>query len=195
MMSLPEKADPKILKKVVRIFAAEMELPTVDIRADFFDRGGDSLMAENLIQAINKEFKQSFDVSIILDCPSPLTMAQYLSKGTVVGDYIKPVTDSTGDDPLLFVHGAFGDNFHLRLIGDEVKSRWKIVGIRAKGFVIGEKPHDSLPVLINDYIETAKNYLGEYPKFIAGNCGGGMIALQIASQIFKETGQRNRSHF
>lgn len=190
MINTPQNVDAQTLEQVIKLFCVEMDLSSVEPEDDFFDLGGDSLMAEDLVTAICQKFEKSFNVSIILDCPTPLAFAQYLSRGMVPGEYIVPVADSTGAEALLIVHGAHGDNYHLRLIGDEMKSRWNIIGVRAKGILQGETPHDSLAELIDDYLKAVKDHVGAYPKSIFGNCAGGILALQVAKQIFDETGQR-----
>ena len=179
----------KVLANVQKIFSKVLEQPVLP-DDDFFDLGGDSLMAENLVMAINKKFKAVYNVSNIADYPTPAKFAESLTRGMVPGDLIMPLPSSSGPEPLLFVHGAYGGNYQLRLIGDELKSQWKIAGVRARGYIKDEEPHVSLSELVQDYLATAKDWFGKYPNVIAGNCAGGMIALQLAREIFDKPGAR-----
>ncbi len=177
------------VKRLCSLFEQELKQP-VSEGDDFFDLGGDSLMAQALVTAINDEFGSIFNVSNIMDFPTPADFARALSQGNTPGDLINPLFGSTGEDPLLFVHGALGGNFQLRLVGDDMRSRWKIAGVRARGYVRGETFHATLDEMLNDYMDQAEEHFGSLPKFIAGNCAGGMIALELASRIYHKTGEQ-----
>lgn len=185
-----DSIDEHQLKEVTDLFCAEMRLSSIKPDDDFFDLGGDSLMAESLITAVNVKFDTSLDVSNILDYPTPLELARYLSNKLVSGEFISTLSNSSGSENLLYMHGPFGNNYHLRLVGDKIKSRWKIFGIRARGSEIDEKPHKTLTALMDDYMKLVHSYFGGYPKYIFGSCGGGIFALQLARRIYDETGQR-----
>ncbi len=179
-----------ILARVVGMFQTELGQPTVDAEDDFFDAGGDSLMAENLILSINEGFDRTYDVSSILDYPTPQAFARELSKGSVAGDLIGPIDGSTGKIPYLHVHGAHGDNYQKRLIGDDIKSKFNVAGIRASGLVPGERLHGSLDEMVDEYYDASLAFFGETPVILSGFCAGSLITLELASKIYRKTGKR-----
>ena len=190
MIGTVETENSNLLDRIIAIFESELKTSPIAPDDDFFDLGGDSLMAENLINQINIEFSKNWDVSNILDYPTSSDMAVELGRETKKNELVFEVPGCTGTEPMVFVHGGSGGNYKFGFIGDELKKRWKIIGIRARGHAAGEYPHTNVTDLVDDYLQSTFDYFGKYPKILAGNCIGSLFALEMAKKIYEKTGLR-----
>ncbi len=175
---------------VLGLFRQELDQSTIGPEDDFFDLGGDSLMATSLITAINAEFDCHYVVSNIMDTPTPVAFARELSDGKIPGDLVRSVPGCTGTEPMLYIHGGYGDNFQFRYFGEDMRRRWNIASIRAQGAIEGEVPHQTLDALVTDYITQIKNHFGGYPSVFTANCMGTFLGMEIAARMYRETGNR-----
>src|SRR5690606_1728006 len=60
---------------IADIFAREFKLPGMDPETSFFDAGGDSLMAENVVLGINARFGLKLPTAVLLEASSPAELA------------------------------------------------------------------------------------------------------------------------
>ncbi|WP_055586260.1 phosphopantetheine-binding protein [Streptacidiphilus griseoplanus] len=63
---------------VVGIFRRVLESDRVQPDSDFFELGGDSLLATRVLSAIAREFGPELTLADIIDAPSPLALAKLI---------------------------------------------------------------------------------------------------------------------
>jgi len=68
-------------RELVRIWSQLLHIPRIGIRDDFFDLGGDSVLAVQLIARIESEMKLDLSLAEIFDAPTVREMAMRLASG------------------------------------------------------------------------------------------------------------------
>ena len=60
---------------VRRLFAETLDLPAVEPADDFFDLGGDSLVAVELLGRVRDRYRTELDPDVLYDAPTPMALA------------------------------------------------------------------------------------------------------------------------
>lgn len=175
---------------------------------NFFDLGGDSLLAVELLSQINKKFSISLKLSEVLLNPDLKSMNGVIDKRKS-SEFISinnfpimfPVQEKGTQTPLFLVAGAHENHYFNRNI---IKSSYEedflryfsslisflgkeqpIYGFRPKGIFLGEKAHKNVLEMASSYIHELKKVQPKGPYIIGGECVGGMVAIEIANLLNK----------
>ena len=92
-------------------------------------------------------------------------------------------------DPLVFVHGSWGDHYNWNTVVDKLSNNFRVLSYDRRGHSKSERPpgQGSTQEDIDDLIALVE-YLDFAPAHIAGNSGGAAIVLETAAKrpdIFK----------
>lgn len=165
---------------IATTFAEVFSLDEIGADDDFFDLGGDSLIAETLSMVISERTGSSFPVSSLLEFGSPRLVAVFLSKHAQAAAAVEP--DTASPPPIFIVHGRGGftlpkPEFREALAPGQTLRMFELPGIR--GGQCYERIEDIAAVYLKELNE-------EYPKgpvFLAAFCAGSLIALEMATQL------------
>jgi acyl-CoA synthetase (AMP-forming)/AMP-acid ligase II/thioesterase domain-containing protein len=149
---------------------------------DFFDRGGDSLLAVQALLEIERLIGRAAPKSLLFEAATVRQLLPRLSE---------PVHDSTGSllhlnaagarRPLLFFHGDYERNspYFLvrlaRLLGPEQP----IIGIPPHG-VSGERVPSTIEAMAAQRLPVLRKEQAEGPYRIGGFCNGAVVAFETA---------------
>ena len=178
---------------IASIFAAELGVPTIGLDDNFFDLGGDSLMAENLVLAVQQRFDVGLQTAVLLEAPTPRDLARLV--GTTshpARRLIVPVIGSRGAEPLAMVHGVSGSPLFANRFGERLKQRYRLLAVRGMGIERGEEPYSDRAEMIASYFEGLKAATGKVPLVVGGICMGGIIAMELGRLAWEATGRRPR---
>ncbi|WP_407175621.1 non-ribosomal peptide synthetase [Bradyrhizobium sp. STM 3562] len=92
---------------LTRIWRAELGLPDADAQTNYFDEGGDSLSAVNIILGISEALGRAVTVDMLMRAPTPSMMAEMLIR-------------SSADEPEIERLRA--------LVNDDLERAWSIIG-------------------------------------------------------------------
>lgn len=157
---------------------------------NFFDVGGNSLLAVELSHRMAKHFGESFQLRTLLEKPSFLEFAQSFTgklktEETALGNTSYVVSIRKGGElpPLFCVHTVGGNVLNYAQLLPAISNR-PLYGIQSAGLVKDDHP-GSVPELATLYIKEMKMVQPHGPYYIAGGSMGGMLALEIAQQLTK----------
>lgn len=72
--------------RVAMIFGRILQLPNVDENADFFELGGDSLLATRVLSAIARGFDVELSFEDFVETPSPQALYDRITAASKVAD-------------------------------------------------------------------------------------------------------------
>ena len=182
-----EAPQGKLEAVVVQIFADVFGIDQVGANDDFFDIGGDSLMAETISMEILQRTSREFQMSSLLDYSSPRMIAVALQRAEPGKDAVKApiVADSQTRPPIFVVHGRRGytmptPQFLQALAGGQKMRMFELPGIR------GGHSHDRIEDIADAYIGQLTVEYPEGPVLLASFCAGGLIALEMAARLAEQ---------
>jgi thioesterase domain-containing protein len=167
---------------VSRIFEDAFNLDRVGANDEFFELGGDSLLAETISLAIHQETGIPFPISRLSDCGSPRLIAKLLGRESASLDD-PPAWKQSDPPPIFAVHGQLGfmlprPAFLAGLRPGQQFRMFELPGVRGVGRSFGR-----IEEIAAAYVAQLTAGYPEGPIFLAAFCAGSSIALEMAAQL------------
>ena len=120
-------------RELAELFAAVLGVERVGLDDDFFEIGGDSLGAVELIAGISERFGVDVPTTTVLDAPTVAELAPRLDRRrTRRSSVVVPVRGDLAGVPLFCVAGGGSPALTLRAFADALGNR-PVFGIQARG--------------------------------------------------------------
>ncbi len=159
----------------------------------FFDLGGNSLQAMQLVTRIHDELSVDLGVTAIFLAPTVRRLADRIesARGSSArsGGPLVELTEGEGGDPLFIVHAVGGTVYGYAPLAAELAGAFKVYGIEAAGLGEGTSPAGSLDSMVAAYAEAIRAVQPEGPYRLAGWSMGGVVAFELA-KLLEADGQR-----
>ncbi len=175
---------------LVQIWAELLQLESISIRANFFDLGGDSLLAARLMERVQQQFKQELPLSTLFLAPTIEQLAR-----TLVADQMPlpwsplvPLQPNGAKPPFFCVHPIFGVVFPYCQLAQQLGSDQPFYGLQPFGLDGNQTPFDRLETIAAHYIQAIRTVQPQGPYFLGGWSFGGLVAFEMAQQL-QQAGQ------
>lgn len=152
---------------------------------DFFELGGDSLLAVRLMSQVREVYGQSLPMSALLE---HRTLAEFTNmvampkKPPKKPGPISIVSSGTGL-PLFCIHPVGGNILCYADLAQEFEGERPVLGLQARGLDGEAEPLSSIPEMAAEYLSQIKTVQTSGPYLLMGWSMGGMIAFEIARQL------------
>lgn len=95
-----EEEYTEVENKLGRVWGQTLSIPVIDVYDNFYDMGGDSILATHLLKAIEQVYPEVIDISDIFSYPTVVQMAEYIeSKINTTGEKANQVeVDKKGEE-------------------------------------------------------------------------------------------------
>ena len=172
----------KLETLMAKIFADVFGIDQVGANDDFFDIGGDSLLAETLTMEITQQTGCEFQMSSLLEFCSPRKIAAALPTSESGKDAAKaPVVAEAKRPPIFAVHGRDGFMLpkpaFLQALGGQKLRMFELPGIRSG------RCFKRIEAIAEVYLNQLITEYPQGPILLCGFCWGSMIALEMAAQL------------
>jgi acyl carrier protein len=170
---------------IALIWAALLNLPQVGIEDRFFDLGGDSINAIQLLSLIETRLGRRLPISLLFRNPTLAELAAEIGDEALMpaDPVLQPVNERGTKPPFFYVHGVFGDVSYLHNLGPLMEGDQPIYGLEAIGLRPGYEPDLTIEAMAARYIEAMRRLQPSGPYYLGGFCLGGVIAYEIARQL------------
>jgi thioesterase domain-containing protein/acyl carrier protein len=167
--------------RLVELWEATLGVRPIGVDQDFFELGGDSLLAARLFIQIEKTFQINLPLAALLEAPTIRQLA-----ATISGQRIRSSSSSLvviqpdGTKPPLFcVHGHMGEIFYCRNLSRALGADQPLFGLRSRGHG-GQRPHYTVEEMAEHYLREIRTVQPKGPYFLSGYCFGGLAAYEMA---------------
>lgn len=175
----------EIEKKLIEIWSEVLGVEQVGINDNYFQLGGDSILAGLIIAKISEEIGiKQIEPVIFLHAPTIEQMAVLLEKKELVLPSASLVNVQPGgsNQPIYFVHPNSGDvdKFHdlARYLPDH-----PFFGFRAQGLDGRQSPYEDINEMASHYLREIMAIQPEGPYILGGVEIGGLIAWEMTRQF------------
>jgi len=177
-----------VQSRLVELWQAAFGMP-IGVDQNFFELGGDSLLAARLFIQIEKAFQMELPLAVLLEAPTIRQLAGIISAPTVCSSHssLVPAQPSGTKPPLFCVHGHTGEIFYCRNLSLSLGADQPIFGLRSQGLG-GEAPFLTVEEMATHYLREIRTVQREGPYFLVGYCFGGMIAYEMG-RLLKAQGE------
>ena len=175
-------AEPVLHADLLRIWSRLLDTTDLSIDDDFFDKGGDSLLATDLMleleRLIGKPIPQTllFETSTIRTLTDRLTQTQELQLKPAV----KIGAVSSGETPLLFFHGDWtAGGFYVQILARKLGPELPVIAIAPHG-MRGQPMPQSIEAMAADRLPAIMEAQPGGPYRLGGHCVGAAVAFETA---------------
>jgi thioesterase domain-containing protein/acyl carrier protein len=183
--TLRDRVAPRddVERKLVEIWQAILERPKIGVHDNFFDLGGQSLMAARLMSTIEKQFERKIDLSTLIGAPTVAELAHILrSKEESESSLIVPLRDFGNRLPLFCFHCGTGHVLRYREMAAAMNADQPIYGLRAPD-IDGARSTLSVEELADRYLREIRAIQNHGPYQLCGLSFGGLVAYELACRL------------
>jgi amino acid adenylation domain-containing protein len=175
-------------ERLANIWADVLGVRDISIHDNFFDLGGQSLLAARLFAQINETFQRKLTLSTIFQAPTIEQLAKVLSQSEYLPDssYLVPIQPFGSKIPFFCIHGAQGEVLFLKSLTNHLSPDQPFYGIRSPGQNGETAPLTCIEDMAKLYIEEIKTIQPQGPYLLGGYSFGGLVAFEMAQQLQKQ---------
>ena len=180
-----EFCDPLQLR-LKRIWEDLFGFRPIGIKESFFGLGGHSLLAVRLMSEIRKQFGRDLPLSTLLKGATVEYLAEVLrvEDGPTPWTPIVRIQDGGDRVPLFCVHSLGGEVLNYLELAHYLGPDQPVYGLQARGFADGKEGERRLEDMAACYLEAVRKVQPHGPYCFIGYSFGGVLALEMAQQLF-----------
>ena len=196
---------------LVGIWETLLEVPRIGIRDNFFRLGGYSLLAMRVLARIRQELDVTLAPAMLIEHPTIEHLAEEISamrepapaaappaaqpaNGAAAAPvtppekrkhyrYLVPFGPEGSGPRLVCVHGAGGNVLNFLAMAERLGQGRTLLGIQARGVDGRDHPFDRIDKMATAYLQELRTAQPAGPYYLAGYCGGGIVAFEMANQL------------
>ncbi len=180
-------------RRVAAIWTALLGVNVADTHADFFELGGQSLLAAQLVYRLRQEFATEIPLRALFEHPTIASIAAWLDEGAprseTAGHFAHLlILQPLGSRPPLFFlpGGGGGESEYLHVYANllhRLGPDQPVYGFQAQTAGGAEFGFASVVQMAAAYAAEMRSVQPHGPYFLAGECIGAKVALEMARQL------------
>jgi phthiocerol/phenolphthiocerol synthesis type-I polyketide synthase E len=186
----------RIEQTLADIWQQVLGIEQVGIHDDFFELGGDSLQAVQVLARVRDALLVDLSPHYLLQSPTIAGLAQVITalgktSGAAVAqaERMHPslITIRPGGDkqPLFLVHPIGGGVYIYRDLARSLGTDQAVYGLQARGFDGKSEPLTRVEDMAAHYIDALRTVQPTGPYLLGGSSFGGVLAFEMAQQLRK----------
>ncbi|MCJ1678238.1 amino acid adenylation domain-containing protein [Streptomyces sp. APSN-46.1] len=174
----------KTESRICDLWKAAMKRDVVSVQDDFFECGGNSLIAVTLVNRINREFPCSLPLQVIFEAPTVEQLAERVdAPDTTTSSRLIPLSTGGAALPVFCWPGLGGYTMNLRLLAARTAGDRPFYGIQSYGINGGETAFPSIEEMARADIEALRRVQPDGPYTLWGYSFGARVAFEAARQL------------
>ena len=181
----------RLRSDILRICGRLLESTDLTIDDDFFDKGGNSLLATELMLELRQLTGKALPDSLLFESSTVRALAQRLSEKEAPRPNmaVRVGEASDGAAPLLFFHGDWSrGGFYVEHLARKLGPEISLIAVAPHG-PGGEPIPASIEEMAADRLPAILEAQPAGPYRLAGHCVGGIVALETARLLMKRNHQ------
>ncbi|MCA1993216.1 MAG: AMP-binding protein, partial [Coleofasciculus sp. S288] len=170
--------------QLTQIWEKLLGVQSIGIKDDFFELGGNSLLAVQLVTEIQKISGTNLPLTALLEASTVEQMANILRQ-PIQTDWpvLVPIRSTGSKKPLFCIHAIGGPVLFYRDLVRYLDPEQPLYGLQSKGLDGKQTPLTRVEDMAALYIKEMRTVQPEGPYFIGGHSFGGLIAYEMAQQL------------
>ena len=171
------------------IWRRVLGVSSVKAEDNFFDLGGDRLLADELFAEIKQECGRDLAAELICVAPTLASFAELLAQPAALKvPQLLLLKSGTEQPPIFLMHGISGSVLEVVPIARRIQSQRPIYALQARGVDGLEQPFGSLEEFTRSYVKAIQSVQPTGPYSLIGYSFGGLVALEMATTL-RESGK------
>jgi len=179
--------------QLVRIWEEVLGVTPIGIRDDFFDLGGSSLLALEMVDQIEQLFDRKVPISAMMSGATVEQLAEAIKRETeTLCEPISRVQAGGSRPPFFFLHGDYlGGGFYCQRLARRLGPDQPFYALHPFG-LDGEPIPESYQIMAARHFAALRAIQPSGPYRLGGSCNGGLVALEMARCLLAEGEQVDR---
>lgn len=172
-------------KRVYRIWSEVLSRPNIALDDDFFDLGGQSILAVRICDRIHRALAVDLPVAALLDHRTISDLSAHIDGLRAAGgaqqwSSVVPISVG-GSDPAIFcVSGIGGNPMTFLDLADAIGAQRPFYGLQHQGVDGRRRPYRSIEEMARAFVSDIRAVQNTGPYILAGYSGGGLAAFEAA---------------
>jgi FkbH-like protein len=179
-------AQTEVERELIRIWERILMVEGIGTADNFFEIGGDSMLAVNLFVEIEERFGKSLPLYHLIDSPTIEKLARRIEANECPGNlkYLVPIR-AEGSRPTLFCfHAAGGNVLNYIELANALDDEQPVYGLQMRGVTDkSETAHDRVEDMAEEYLKEIRSFQPSGPYRFLGASFGGLVAFEAARQL------------
>ncbi|MFF7654532.1 amino acid adenylation domain-containing protein [Streptomyces sp. NPDC007983] len=169
---------------LAELWGAALKYEPVSIEDNFFEAGGNSLIAVTLVNRLNKRFGNRLPVQVLFEAPTVGRLARHLD-GTATGEISRflRLHSEGAKSPVFCWPGLGGYPMNLQQLATGANLDRPFYGVQAHGINDGETPYPTIRDMAAADVAEIRRIQPEGPYTLWGYSFGARVAFETAWQL------------
>ena len=178
------EATSSMIEVLTPIWQRVLQLSSIQMEDDFFDLGGDSLLALQLFAEIAKACDRELPPVTIYQARTIASLASLLEQPTTPRfPALVLLKDGVKTPPVFIAHGLGGSIMDFFQPMKHIESDHPIYGMQARGIDGLDEPSESIEEMAEFHINAIREVQPRGPYALMGYSLGGLVALEMAQRL------------
>jgi len=179
--------------QLVKLWEKVLNVRPIGLRDNFFDLGGNSLVAVRLFSEMRRLFGRSFPLSVLFQAPTVEKLADMIRKGGWTPQWasLVPIQPGGSKPPFFCVHGGGGNVLIYRELARHLGPDYPFYGLQARGLDESDDYLTTVEAMAESYLREIRELQPEGPYYLGGFCMGGQVAYEMAQRLVRDGEQVN----
>ncbi len=172
--------------QIAAIWEELFSLSPIGAHDNFFDLGGDSLLAVTLVAAIEEVCARALPPAVLLEAATVAGLAERVARED--SGFTEPLTALRASGvrtPLFFVHNDNGRGLYTYALARRLDADRPIYAVHLHG-LDGRALPPTVDAIAADRLRTVRAARPHGPYALGGHCYGGLVAFEMARQLRAE---------
>jgi thioesterase domain-containing protein/acyl carrier protein len=169
---------------LIAIWEKLFNLKPISREDNFFNLGGNSIMALQLFSTIEKQLGEVIAPAVLYKNPTIEDLAEILDgENLSTEEIIIPLKKEGNQPPLFCIHGGGAHVFFYQDLSNNIHRDIPMYSIQPKGLDGKSSKHLSIVEMATDYIKEIKLIQASGPYHLLGTCFSNAVALEMTKQL------------
>lgn len=177
--------EDNIRTRIIKIWKEVLMDQSIDLNDDFFDKGGESLLAIDLVDELSSAFNLKLPVDFLIEYSTPAAIAEYIEseqkKNKKRFSNIYKLAEGNNGKNIFMIHAAGGSIYGYKQLVKYLKTKYTVYAIAYDNTY--QFKENSIECVAQRYIEEIKSIQPDGEYYLGGYSFGGNVALEMALQL------------
>ncbi len=175
---------PGLEERIAAVWQDVLGVERVSAHDDFFDLGGQSILATRLVARLRGELGIELPIAMLMQAPTVEALARAVEAGERSVRLPLVALQTFGDRPPLFLaHPAGGHVICYRGLAVNLAPDQPVYGLQPRGLEDGQEPIADLEEMAAYYVDAIRRFRPRGPYRLGGWSFGGVVAWEMARQL------------
>jgi acyl transferase domain-containing protein/thioesterase domain-containing protein len=170
---------------LAKIWQEALGIREVGIDDDFFELGGESLLAVTILSKVERVFGKRLPLASLIQAPTIHQFAQLVGEKSSKASWSSLVTlNAAGSKPALFLMHSHGGNIlEYHPLAHRLGKERPVYALQARGLDGAFTEEPRVEEMASYYLKEIRSMQPHGPYYLGGFCFGGFLALEAAQQL------------